>query len=56
VIRVYLPDVELHTTRARGRGFRAVCDCSWQGHRTRNMREARAEMRWHRASVHGREQ
>jgi hypothetical protein len=56
VIRVHLPDRELATTRVRGVGFRAECECGWKGQRTVTMALARAEMRWHAGQVHGRAQ
>jgi len=54
VIRVRLRDDELQTTRLRGLGFRAECDCGWKGHKTQTMSLARAEARWHAGQVHGR--
>jgi hypothetical protein len=54
VIRGYLPDRELHTTRVRGVGFRAECECGWKGKQTETMALARAEARWHAGQVHGR--
>jgi hypothetical protein len=54
VIRVHLPDRELQTTRVRGVGFRAECDCGWKGQRTVTMALARAEMHWHQGQAHER--
>jgi hypothetical protein len=52
VIRVSTPDRDLQTTRSRLAAFRPECECGWRGHSTRNMAEARAEMRWHRHTFH----
>jgi hypothetical protein len=40
----------------RGLGFQGVCECDWKGKRWRQYSQARAEMIWHRRTVHEREQ
>jgi hypothetical protein len=54
VIKVRLHDEQLETTRLRGLGFQAECDCGWKGHRTVTMSLARAEARWHAGQEHRR--
>lgn len=47
-VRVYLPSADLHTTVARGVGFRAVASDGWKGPSRRTYADARKDAREHK--------
>jgi hypothetical protein len=56
VARVTLRDEGMGVNVLRGLGYQGVCECDWKGKRWHQYSQARAEMIWHRRTVHEREQ